>query len=129
MENPAWYASLKKSPLTPPNAVFGPVWGVLYVMMAVSLILYWRAGPTNAGLAVFFAQAALNASWSIVFFRMQNPCAAAGIILLMDILVAATIVLFWRASHWAALLLVPYWLWILFATHLNVYVCTNNEKV
>lgn len=118
----AWYAALERPPLTPPAAVFGPVWTVLYVMIAIAIILFYRSGPqprrqqTSILLA---AHLAANAAWTSLFFGLQAPLAALVDILFLDASLLFLMARFWQANRLAALLLVPYLLWVLFATYLN----------
>ena len=123
-----WYARSDRVIWTPPNAVFPVVWTVLYAMIGVSGWLAWRqrrraiVGP---GLALFVAQLVLNSLWTPVFFggySVIGPSAlwlALGVILMLDLLVVGTISSFWQYSRAAALLLVPYLAWILYASTLN----------
>ncbi len=113
-----WY---RQPSWAPPEWVFGPVWTVLYVMMAVSAWLVWRktGAAARKALAVFAVQLALNAAWTPVFFGLQAPGAAFAVIVLLWFAIGATIVAFVRHSRFAALLLVPYMLWVSFAAALN----------
>jgi tryptophan-rich sensory protein len=124
-----WYADLAKPAFTPPNEVFGPVWTVLYLMMALAIwriggIADWAAGWRAT--AWFNAQLALNAAWSPVFFGLEAPKLALAVIVALGIAVAATIVVFWRLDRLAALLLVPYLLWVGYATALNGAIAVLN---
>lgn len=125
-----WYPTLAKPSLTPPDAVFAPVWTALYLLMGVSLFLVWRQRPSEAGvriaLVVFFAQLILNGLWSILFFGLRNPLAAFVEILLLWAAIMVTLVLFARVSRAAALLLVPYALWVAFAAWLNYAIWRLN---
>jgi tryptophan-rich sensory protein len=117
-----WYAGLAKPPFNPPDWVFGPVWTVLYLMIAVAGWRVWRRrGEAGAGLALgaWGVQLALNLGWSLLFFgaRMIGLALAEIAILLAAILVTAT--LFWRIDRLAGALFVPYTLWVAFATVLN----------
>ena len=123
-----WYADAAHVTWTPPNWVFGVVWTVLYAMIAVSGWLVWlerHRQPVGVALAFYVGQLVLNSLWSPVFFGgytlIGEPALwiALGIILLLDLAVAATITLFWPISRPAALLLVPYLIWILYASTLN----------
>ncbi len=119
---PEWYAGLRKPSFTPPGWLFGPVWTLLYFSMAVAAWLVWRAGGLGAhraALALFAVQLALNAAWSPVFFGMHMIGAALAVIAVMWAAIGATIVLFWRVSPAAGMLLVPYELWVTFAAVLN----------
>lgn len=118
-----WYANLNKPALNPPSWVFGPVWTTLYALMGISAFLVWRKGLDKEGvktaLAVFIVQLVLNSSWSFAFFGAHSPLSGLIIIVLMLIAIAATIFLFSRISPLAALLLVPYIIWVSFATYLT----------
>ena len=118
----AWYAALEKPAWTPPNAVFAPVWTLLYALMAIAAWLVWRrAGPTASGLALalYGLQLALNALWSYLFFGRQAPAAALFDIMLLWIVLVAVTIVFWRLTWAAGALLVPYVLWVSFAACLN----------
>ena len=117
-----WYAQLAKPKWTPPDWVFGPVWTVLYICMAVSVWLIWRQGGSATAkvpMALFVAQLVLNSLWSILFFGFQQPGIAAIEIVLMWAAILTTIVAFWNRSTSASLLLVPYLAWVTFAVLLN----------
>jgi len=118
----AWYASLAKPSWNPPGWVFGPVWTVLYLLMAIAAWLVWRAaGLTGARLALacYLLQLVLNAAWSWLFFGRQSISGALADIIALWALILLTMVLFRRHSATAAALLVPYLLWVSFATALN----------
>ena len=117
-----WYAGLVKPVLTPPPWVFGPVWTLLYVMMGTAAWLVWRThGLAKAiwPLGLFLGQLALNALWSYLFFGLQRPGLAFLDIVALWLGILATLLAFWRAYPPAGLLLVPYLLWVSFATYLN----------
>ncbi len=119
---PDWYMSLEKPAFNPPSWVFGPVWTVLYIMMAVAAWLVWRAsGFRGAALAltVYAAQLVLNLAWSGIFFGLREPGWALVEILALWAAIVATAVLFRPHSRVAAWLLVPYLLWVSFAAVLN----------
>ena len=120
---PNWYADLAKPAWTPPDWIFGPVWTLLYVMMAVAAWLVWRLdgfAGAKVPLALFAIQLVLNSIWSVLFFGLQNPGAAAVEIVLLWAAILATLVTFWKRSKWAGGLLVPYLAWVSFAAVLNV---------
>lgn len=124
-----WYPTLAKPPWNPPAWVFGPVWTVLYVSMAVAAWLVWRrAGWRRApgALGLFAAQLALNAAWSPLFFGFRSPGAALVDIVLLWLAIAVTVVAFSRIVPLAGALLVPYWLWVSFATALNAAIWRLN---
>jgi len=116
-----WYQALPKPAWTPPDIAFPIVWTILYVLMAVSAWLAWRAAPHRAAwpLGIFAVQLALNAAWSYVFFGFGWLAAGFVVILALALAIAATIVAFSRVSRAAAWLLVPYQLWVLYAATLN----------
>jgi tryptophan-rich sensory protein len=125
-----WYAGLQKPFFTPPNWAFGPVWTTLYILMGVSLYLVVQNGLENRevrqGVAVFTAQLVVNAFWSYAFFGMQSPENGLIVILVLLALIITTIVLFWRISRPAAVLLVPYVCWVCIATALNTMILVLN---
>lgn len=121
-----WYKNLKKSALTPPAYVFGPIWATLYLLMTISLIIYLNAGYTTRGLILFGAQLAINLMWSGLFFGRRLICGSLLNVLIMNILVFFTYVEFKKSSTIAANLLLPYMVWILLAAYLNLYICVNN---
>lgn len=115
-----WYPTLAKPAFTPPDAVFGPVWTVLYAMMALAAWLVWRrVGWQDWALYLFFAQLALNLLWSILFFGMQLVGLALVDIVVLVVLIALTTIVFWRIDRRAGLLFVPYLLWVVYAGALN----------
>lgn len=126
-----WYDSLKKSPLTPPNQIFGIVWPILYVLIVVSLVLFIMAYDdqnifVSPALIFFTIQMILNLLWSPIFFKQKRLCLSLFIIMTMVIFVILTMIQFYKYSKIASWLLLPYLLWILFATYLNFYICVNN---
>jgi len=129
---PGWYATLNKPPFTPPSAVFAPVWTALYFLMGISLFLVWRAekdAPRRQTALIFFAlQLILNTLWSILFFGLHSPLAGLVDIACLWAAIVLTIVLFSRISKTAAWLLVPYLLWVSFATLLNASILVLNSS-
>jgi tryptophan-rich sensory protein len=128
---PTWYAGLDKPPLLPPNEVFGPVWSVLYLMMGIALFLVWIAhkSPKQQPLRVygsFFAQLALNALWSLVFFALHLPWVSFVIIIALIGAIIWTMREFVPISKPAMWLLAPYLAWTCFATYLTVGVAVLN---
>jgi benzodiazapine receptor len=117
-----WYASLKKPAWNPPGWVFGPVWMVLYTMMAVAAWLVWQRGGFAAQcrpLTLFLVQLALNAVWTPLFFGLHWPGAASAENVLLWLAIAATLTTFRPVSRLAAWLLAPYLAWVSFAAALN----------
>lgn len=123
-----WYATLTKSPLNPPNYVFGPVWTVLYIMIGVSFVVVWKAAFHKARdyKMAFGVQMALNLLWSLVFFGLRSPEGGVVVILAMLAAIIWNIVVFNRYKKLAALLLVPYLAWVSFATYLNISIANLN---
>ena len=127
--DPGWYADLAKPAWTPPGWVFGPVWMVLYGMMAVAAWLVWvqrRQHPGAAPIIVFAVQLAFNAAWTPLFFALQRPGMALVDIVLLWLALAVTVWLFFRRRTLAGLLLVPYLLWVSFAVALNFAIWRLN---
>ena len=126
-----WYAALNKPPLQPPNWIFGPVWLTLYLIMGISLYLIWinKAKPKlkNPAITVFALQMALNAIWSVIFFGAHLTLLAFIEIIALWGSILATIILFNRISKAASWLLVPYILWVSFASYLNLAIWLVNR--
>ncbi len=118
---PTWYNKLQKPSINPPSWVFGPVWTVLYALMGISSFIISRKKEQGqkVSMIVFYLQLMLNFLWTALFFGMRSPFAALVEIFILWILVFVTVILFWRISIRAALLLVPYLLWVSFASVLN----------
>ena len=117
-----WYAALDKPSWNPPSWVFGPVWTLLYLMMAVAAWLVWKRGGFAAHrgpLTLFLGQLALNAAWSPLFFGLQRPGPAFIVIILLWLAILATLLAFRPIHRPAAWLLVPYLAWVTFAAVLN----------
>ncbi|MCX5680674.1 MAG: tryptophan-rich sensory protein [Candidatus Omnitrophica bacterium] len=127
----SWYEHLKKPVLNPPAWIFAPVWTMLYIMIGVSAFLVWRRKPRGKdiriALVLFLVQLLLNFFWSPVFFGMRSPSLSLVIIILMWQTILATIIIFYRISIPAAYLLVPYFIWVSFATYLNAGIYYLNR--
>jgi len=127
VDAPSFYAQLSKPAWAPPAGVFGPVWSALYALMGIAAWLVWRApGPKGVALGLFGAQLAANALWSWLFFAWHQGALAAIEVLVLLALIVATVVAFSRTSRLAALLLVPYLLWVGFASVLTWAVWRSN---
>jgi benzodiazapine receptor len=128
---PTWYQTLKKPSFDPPEWLFGPAWTLLYLLMAVAAWLVWKQGIGVAGvklaLAVFLVQLVLNALWSVFFFGLRSPLAGLVDIVVLWLAILATIVLFFRVSVPAGVLLLPYIAWVSFATILNAAILRLNR--
>lgn len=125
----SWYVFLKKPVLSPPNWVFGPVWTLLYILMGVAAYLVWiekKNKTSKQAMQLYWIQLALNSMWSIVFFGLQQLFASSVIIILLWFMVLLTILKFNKISKKAAYLLIPYLLWITFASYLNISVWLLN---
>ncbi len=127
---PTWYASIQKPDFTPPNWVFAPVWTTLFLLMGISLYLIWDRGPekkdVKLAISVFGIQLVLNVMWSVLFFGLQNPFFAFIEIIFLWIAILVNIILFYRISRKAGLLLVPYILWVSVAALLNYSIWVLN---
>ena len=121
-----WYPTLVKPSWQPPAWLFGPVWTVLYIMMAVAAWLVWRAGNARAALMLFGGQLLLNLAWSFLFFGARSPGLALLDIAALWLAIAATIFAFSFKSRIAAFMMVPYLCWVSFATALNAAIWTLN---
>ena len=128
----AFYASLSLPPWAPPASVFGPVWSVLYAMMAVAAWLAWRRAPLASAPAtwsLFFAQLVANAAWSWLFFSRHLGLAASVDVVILEALIVATLVAFWRLRPLAGALLLPYAAWVAFASLLTLSVWQRNPSL
>jgi tryptophan-rich sensory protein len=129
IEAASFYLQLARPAWAPPGWLFGPVWTLLYAMMALSAWLAWLRPPSprrNAGLLLFVAQLVANALWSWLFFAWHRGAFAAAEVLVLWALIAATIVAFLPVRRAAALLLVPYLAWVSFASVLTWAVWLAN---
>jgi len=127
---PTWYATLEKPPFTPPNWLFAPAWITLYLLMGISAFIIWRRGLESrrikVALLVFLIQLDLNALWSVAFFGFQSPLYGVIVIVALWIAILFTILHFFKISTAAGALLLPYILWVSFATALNVSIWVLN---
>ena len=125
-----WYPHLRKPPGTPPSRVFGPVWTLLYILMAISAWLVWREyhGGALPALLIFFGQLALNVTWPAIFFRARMPGLALVEIVLLWLAIALNFLVFGALLPVSALLLLPYWLWVSYAVYLNFGIWRLNRS-
>ncbi len=127
---PNWYAGLVKPVLNPPAWVFGPAWTTLYALMGIAAFLIWKNGwdrkDVKAALGIFGLQLVLNAIWSIIFFGLHSPGWALVDIVLLWLAIVWTMVVFYKISRPAVYLLVPYLLWVSFASYLNYSIWMLN---
>ncbi len=113
---PTWYQTLNKPFFSPPNSVFGPVWTILYTLMGISLYLLWEKKKM---VKLFLIHLILNAAWSIIFFGFRNIGLALIEILILLILIVKVTISFYKVNKTASFLLIPYLIWVTFATLLN----------
>jgi benzodiazapine receptor len=128
---PGWYAALNKPAWTPPSWLFGPVWTILFAMMAIAVWLVWmRVGLAGApfAFALFAVQLALNAGWSLLFFGLRNPGAAFVEVVIFWIAIALTAIAFSEVAMVAGALLLPYLAWVSFAAVLNFAIWRLNVR-
>jgi translocator protein len=126
---PHWYAALNKPSFNPPNSVFGPVWTILYALMAIAAWLVSRepaSGLRSSALRIFWLQLFLNFAWSWIFFRQHQLAGALLEIVLLWLAIVAATALFSRVSRVATWLLLPYLAWVAFATILNYEIWRLN---
>jgi tryptophan-rich sensory protein len=114
-----WYAALAKPAFNPPGFVFGPVWTILYIFIAVAGWRIWQRDRTGWPMRLWWAQLALNFAWSPAFFAAHRIDLALGIVALLLVAVCAFVVASWTRDHVAAWLFLPYAAWVGFATALN----------
>lgn len=122
---PDWYSALQKPFLSPPGWIFAPVWTALYLLMGIALFLLWQKKNKKA-IIFFFIQLILNSVWSIIFFGFQRIDIALMEIILLWLFIALTMFFSFKTSKAAALLLIPYILWVSFAGYLNFAVWQKN---
>ena len=126
----SFYSQLNKPSWAPPAWLFGPVWTALYALMAVAAWLVWRSpGPTKVPLSFFGVQLAANALWSWLFFAWHRGALAAVEVLVLLALIVTTVFAFRRISRLAALLMVPYLLWVSFASLLTWSIWLRNPDL
>ncbi len=118
-----WYPGLLKPVGTPPSWVFGPVWSILYLLMATAAWLVWQERHYHnvwLPLGLFFGQLLLNAAWSLIFFGLQRPGLALVEILILLMAIVLTAISFSEYSGYAFWLMAPYAMWVGYATYLNL---------
>jgi tryptophan-rich sensory protein len=129
---PTWYPTLKKPPWTPPARVFGPVWSVLYALMAAASWLVWErasGGWRAPAMRWYWVQLGLNLGWTVVFFGWRRPGPALVEMLALWTAIVITIRGFGRVSRPAALLMIPYLGWVTLALALNFAIWRRNRAV
>lgn len=128
----SFYSQLAQPAWAPPPSLFGPVWTVLYALMAIAAWLVWRSGgfrTNRIALSFFFGQLALNALWSWLFFAWHLGALAFAEIVLLWAFIVTTLVSFWRVRPLAGALLIPYLVWVSFASALNYSLWQLNPLI
>jgi len=123
------YTSFVKPPLSPPGWLFGVIWPVLYLLMSIAAYVIYQTPQTlerKEATTFYWIQLFVNFLWPIVFFRFERYWIAVGIIILLDVLVSITTLRFYKINKAAGYLMIPYLLWILFATYLNIGIAVLN---
>ena len=123
------YTSFVKPPLSPPGWLFGVIWPVLYLLMSIAAYIIYQTPQTlerKEATTFYWIQLFVNFLWPIVFFRFEWYWIAVGVIILLDILVSITTLRFYKINKAAGYLIIPYLLWILFATYLNIGIAVLN---
>lgn len=125
----SWYSTLTKPVFTPPAWVFAPAWIFLYITIFTSLLLYTvtrSRQPKATGYTYFVMQMIFNILWTPAFFILHDFILSSIIIIILDILVFLNIIEFYKISKFSGIILLPYFLWILFATYLNIGILIQN---
>lgn len=126
-DNFIWYDSLNKSPLSPPNLLFPIAWGILYIMLAVSISIIINKSPLDKkAVIIFVIQLILNSFWTYIFFGLKQPVFGLIEIIILDIMIIITIFKFKSISKTASILLIPYLIWCLFASYLTLHIVMFN---
>lgn len=127
---PNWYTTLNKPFFAPPNWIFGPVWTTLYALTGIAIYLIWNHGKDKTkvtkAMQLFLAQLVLNFLWTPLFFGLRSPSLGLIDIIAMWVCIVLTIKAFYELSKTAAYLLIPYLLWVTFATALNAAILFLN---
>ena len=122
-----WYSLLNKPVFNPPDWIFGPIWSTLYLMMTVSVWLYWHSKNRNINtIYIYFIHLVFNATWSITFFAFHNMILALAVIIILIALIINLILSFRRVKIVSAYLMIPYLLWCCFALILNISLIILN---
>ena len=124
-----WYTTVTKPSFNPPSWIFGPVWTTLYTLMGIASYIVWKQRQlvnTTPALTIYGIQLGLNALWSILFFGLQNPGLAFAEIIILLIFIIINTIMFWKINKWAGILMIPYILWVAFASFLNYNIWQLN---
>ena len=125
-----WYQTLTQPPFAPPQWLFTPAWTILYISIFVALLFFIQANSLNSkknGYWLFFIQLLINFAWTPVFFGLKNIGLALVISILLDILVFFTIKEFYKISKPSGIILIPYFVWLIYATYLNFSILILNS--
>ncbi|GAA4341862.1 TspO/MBR family protein [Mucilaginibacter gynuensis] len=130
-EIPGWYASINKPSFTPPSWVFGPVWSIMYILIGTAAYLVWQRRDDSLQFIntrmVYVIQLLFNFSWSYIFFKMHLILGGLIIIFILLFSILLTISMFYKYNKTAGRLLIPYLVWVSFATALNLGVFLLNK--
>jgi len=124
----SWYITLNKPSFNPPNYLFGPVWTTLYILMGISfyLILNSAKADKNKLIGIYLFQLTLNFLWSFIFFKYHALGIAAIEIVILWLSILSMIIMFYKTNKWAAIINIPYLLWVSFASVLNISIYILN---
>lgn len=127
---PTWYAGLTKPTFAPPNWLFAPAWTTLYFLMGLASYLVWQKGwrkkQVKIALYLYGGQLILNFFWSILFFGLKSPLLALIGIIILWVMILLTLIKFYRVIKLAGYLLIPYLLWVSFASVINFSILVLN---
>jgi tryptophan-rich sensory protein len=131
-ESKLWYRNLKTSPLSPPSYIFGIVWPILYALMFISALKIWNSKQCSKDfictpIAIFIVHLFFNFIWTTLFFKWNRPVLSLIDIILLVVFVAIIIKKFYDIDKYAAYLLIPYLIWLIFASYLNLYIVLHNK--
>lgn len=125
-----WYQTINKPSFNPPDWIFAPVWTTLFILMGIALFLIWQKGFTEkdnkVALYIFVLQLIFNMMWSLAFFGLRSPFLGVVVIVVLWVLILLTILKFFKISKLAGWLLIPYILWVSFASVLNFSIWQLN---
>ncbi len=123
-----WYGGLRKPSFNQPNSVFAPVWTLLYLLMAIAAWRVWRVAGFTPAIVLWVVQLVLNTAWSWLFFGRHRADVALLDIVMLLVFIIATTAEFFHFDQWAGILMVPYLLWVAFATVLNFSLWKLNRE-
>lgn len=125
----AWYTTLNKPSFNPPNWLFAPVWTILFIMIGISFYMAWSkgfSGQKRLPVTIYSLNLLLNLAWSLLFFGLKAPLIAFIEIIILWIVILINIIVFYRISRTSGILLIPYLLWVSFASILNYFIFHLN---